>query len=159
MTPPRQRGEGKADWERLPELASRRMGGAVPWANDEAFAERENLISPTEPVFQPSTFGHRGQIYDGWETRRRREPGEDQAIVRLGLPGTIRGVVVDTSFFTGNYPPFASVEACAVDDYPSPDELSGWETLVPRSKLLGDTRNCFDVSADRRYTHVRLTIC
>ena len=159
MTPPLYPGgELTADWERLPELASRRVGGSVPWANDEAFAERENLINPSEPVYQPSTFGHRGQIYDGWETRRRREPGEDQVIVRLGLPGMIRGVVVDTSFFTGNYPPFASVEACAVDDYPSPDELSGWETLVPRSKLRGDSRNCFDVSQSRRYTHVRLTI-
>jgi allantoicase len=147
-----------SDWQRLPDLASRRVGGGVMWANDELFAERENLIRPTEPVFQPSTFGHKGQIYDGWETRRRREDGCDQAIVRLGMPGVIRGVVVDTAFFTGNYPPFASVEACAVEDYPGPDELKDWETLVPRSPLQGDFRNCFDVSEQRRYTHVRLTI-
>ena len=147
-----------SEWERLPELASRRVGGAVVWANDEAFAERENLIRPTEPVFQPSTFGHKGQIYDGWETRRRREAGHDEAIVRLGLPGMIRGVVIDTAHFTGNYPPLASVEACAVDDYPSPDELTGWETLVPRSPLNGNARNEFDVSAQRRFTHVRLSI-
>lgn len=147
-----------SEWERLPELASRRVGGAVVWANDEAFAERENLIRPSEPVFQPSTFGHKGQIYDGWETRRRREAGHDEAIVRLGLPGMIRGVVIDTAHFTGNYPPFASVEACAVEDYPSPDELTGWETLVPRSPLNGNTRNEFDVSSQRRFTHVRLSI-
>lgn len=146
------------DWTRLPELASRRFGGGVVWANDELFAERENLIKPTDPVFQPSTFGHKGQIYDGWETRRRREPGHDQAIIRLGMPGVIRGIVVDTAFFTGNYPPFASVEACAAEDYPSPDELTDWETLVPRSPLQGDTRNLFDVTPGRRYTHVRLTI-
>lgn len=147
-----------SDWDRLPELASRRVGGAVVWANDETFAERENLIKPTEPVFQPSTFGHKGQIYDGWETRRRRESGHDQAIVRLGLPGLIRGIVVDTAHFTGNYPPFASVEACAVEDYPNPEELTDWETLVPRSPLQGDTRNEFDVATGRRFTHVRLTI-
>jgi allantoicase len=149
------------EWTRLPELASRRVGGSVMWANDELFAERENLIRPTDPVFQPSTFGHKGQIYDGWETRRRRESGHDQAIIRLGLPGMIRGVVVDTAFFTGNYPPFASIEACAVDGgdgYPGPEELTDWDTLVPRSPLLGDTRNTFDVSQQRRYTHVRLTI-
>jgi allantoicase len=146
------------DWTRLPELASRRVGGSVLWANDETFAERENLIKPTDPVFQPATFGHKGQVYDGWETRRRREPGHDQAIVRLGLPGLIRGILVDTAFFTGNYPPFASIEACAVDDYPSPEELTDWETLVPRSPLRGDTRNAFDVTQQRRYTHVRLTI-
>jgi allantoicase len=146
------------DWTRLPELASRRVGGGVVWANDELFAERENLIKPTDPVFQPSTFGHKGQIYDGWETRRRREPGHDRAIVRLGMPGVIRGIVVDTSFFTGNYPPFASVEASAVDGYPSPEEITEWDELVPRSPLHGDTRNLFDVPLGRRYTHVRLTI-
>jgi allantoicase len=147
-----------SDWERLPELASRRVGGGVVWANDELFAERENLIRPEAPVFQPATFGHKGQIYDGWETRRRRAPGHDQAIIRLGMPGVIRGVVVDTAFFTGNYPPFASVEACAVDDYPDPEELEDWQTLVPRSPLRGDARNEFDVTPGVRHTHVRLRI-
>lgn len=146
------------EFVQLPELASRRVGGGVVWATDELFAERENLIRPTEPVFQPATFGHKGQTYDGWETRRRREDGCDQAIVRLGLPGVIRGVVVDTAFFTGNYPPFASVEACAVDDYPSPDELKDWTTIVPKSPLHCDSRNLFEVSDPLRYTHVRLTI-
>src|SRR5262249_29079511 len=94
----------------------------------------------------------------GWETRRRRDAGHDQVIIRLGLPGMIRGVVVDTSWFTGNYPPYASVEACAVDDYPSPDELTAWETLVPKSPLRGNTHNQLDVAEPLRYTHVRLTI-
>lgn len=149
-----------SEWATLPDLASRRVGGSVVWANDELFAERENLIKPQAPVFQPSTFGHKGQIYDGWETRRRREDGVDQAIVRLGLPGVVRGVVVDTAFFTGNYPPFCSVDGCAVEGYPSPAELADadWEPLVPRSPLAGDTRNPFDVAESRRYTHVRLTI-
>jgi allantoicase len=144
----------------LPDLASRRLGGGVLWANDELFAEKENLIRPTEPVFQPATFGHRGQIYDGWETRRRREPGVDEAVVRLGLPGVVHGVVVDTAFFTGNYPPFCWVDAAAIEGYPSPDELSevDWQPLVPRSPLLGNTKNLFEVDDPQRYTHVRLTI-
>ena len=148
------------EWTRLPDLASRRVGGGVVWANDELFAERENLIRPTEPVFQPSTFGHKGQIYDGWETRRRRADGVDQAVVRLGLPGVVRGVVVDTAFFTGNYPPFASVQACAVEGYPSPAELADadWVELVARSPLAGDSKNPFPVEDPRRFTHVRLTI-
>jgi len=149
-----------SDWTALPDLASRRLGGGVPWANDESFAERENLIRPTEPVFSPATFGHKGQVYDGWETRRRREPGSDQALVRLGLPGVVRGVVVDTAFFTGNYPPFCSVDGCAVEGYPSPEELAGadWHPLVPRSPLAGDTKNHFDVTDPHRFTHLRLTI-
>jgi allantoicase len=147
-------------FEQSPDLASRRFGGAVVWANDEFFAERENLIKPAEPVYQTYTFGHKGQIYDGWETRRRREQGVDQAIIRLGMPGVIKGVVVDTAFFTGNYPPFASVEGCSVEGYPSPEELveADWVTVLPKSPLQGDTRNPFEVTDTRRYTHVRLTI-
>ena len=148
------------DWTTLPDLASRRVGGSVVWANDESFAERENLIRPTAPVFQPSTFGHKGQIYDGWETRRRREDGSDQAVIRLGLPGVVAGVEVDTAFFTGNYPPCCSVEGCSVEGYPSPDELAAadWQVIVPRTPLRGDARNPFPSVSTLRYTHVRLTI-
>ena len=51
----------------------------------------------------------------------------------------VRGVVVDTAYFTGNYPPFVSVEATVVDGYPAADELAGldWTTLVPRSPCAG----------------------
>ncbi|KEI45144.1 allantoicase [Saccharopolyspora rectivirgula] len=144
----------------LPDLASRAVGGSVVHANDELFAERENLIKPEEPVFQPHTFGHKGQVYDGWETRRRREPGHDYAIVRLGLPGAIRQLVVDTAFFKGNYPPEVSVQACAVEGYPSPDELMAaeWTEILPRTPVRGDARNTFDVDDDHRYTHVRLCL-
>ena len=92
------------DTKQWPDLASRALGGGVIAANDELFADRENLIKPGDPVFQPHTFGNKGQVMDGWETRRRREPGSDIAIVRLGCPGVVRRVVVDTSYFTGNYP-------------------------------------------------------
>lgn len=145
-------------WTRLPDLASRAVGGSVVWANDELFAERENLITPAEAEYRPHTFGHKGQVYDGWETRRRREPGSDSAVVRLGMPGVVRGVVVDTAWFKGNYPPFASVEGAHAPGYPSPDELTGWEPLVPKSPLGGDRKHYFDVDVERRYTHVRLTI-
>jgi len=149
--------EDKQAW---PDLAGRALGGSVIYANDELFAERENLIKPEEPVFRPHTFGHKGQIMDGWETRRRREPGSDAAIVRLGCGGVVRKVVVDTSYFTGNYPPEVSVEACGAEGYPSPAELAEatWTTLVPRSAVAGDARNEFEVEAGRRATHVRLTM-
>ena len=64
-----------SDFRSLPDLAVRTLGGSVVWANDEAFAERENLIKPEAPTHDTSTFGHKGKVYDGWETRRRREPG------------------------------------------------------------------------------------
>jgi allantoicase len=142
----------------LPDLASRRLGGSVLAANDELFAERENLIKPAEPVFSPYTFGHKGQVMDGWETRRRREPGHDWAVVRLGIPGIVRGVVVDTSFFTGNYPPEISVEGAAIEGYPSPAELQDaeWTPLVPRSPARGDSLNTYAVPESPWVTHVRL---
>ena len=106
------------DFTELTDLASRAFGGSVVAANDEFFAPRENLIRP-EPAAPVHTFGHKGKEYDGWETRRRREPGMDWAVVRLGEPGVVRGVVVDTAYFTGNYPPFVSVEGAVVDGYPA----------------------------------------
>ena len=149
-----------ADFTQLVDLASRRLGGSVVAANDELFAERENLIVATAPVHRPHTFGPKGQIYDGWETRRRRAPGSDWAIVRLGVAGIVRGVVVDTAYFTGNYPPEISVEGLSVDGYPAPDELAemAWFELVQRSAVAGNSTNPFEVVSDRRVTHVRLTI-
>ncbi|GAY12335.1 allantoicase [Pseudonocardia sp. N23] len=138
-----------SDFRLLPDLARRDVGGAVVSANDEAFATRENLINPGPAVFDPSTFGPKGKVYDGWETRRRREPGHDEAIVRLGAPGVVRGIVVDTAWFTGNYPPEASVDGLAGET---------WVPLVPRSPLKGDTENVFDVGSGERITHVRLRI-
>jgi allantoicase len=148
----------KHDFGRLPDLASRRLGGSVVAANDELFAERENLIKPEPPSYSTYTFGHKGQVYDGWETRRRREPGFDWALVRLGLPGVVRGIVVDTAYFKGNYPPEVSVEGSAVEGYPAPAELADadWTGLVPRSAVDGDAINEFEVDDDRRFTHVRL---
>jgi allantoicase len=148
------------EFTRLPDLASRRLGGSVVDANDELFAERENLIKPEAPAYSTYTFGHKGQVYDGWETRRRREPGHDHAIIRLGAAGVVRGVVVDTAFFKGNYPPEVSVEGTGVEGYPSPAELreAEWLELVPRSPVKGDAQNPFAVEVPQRCTHVRLSI-
>jgi allantoicase len=144
----------------LPDLALRTLGGSVVAASDESFAEKESLIRPGRPGFQAETFGSKGQVYDGWETRRRRTPGHDWAIVRLGMPGAIRGVVIDTAWFKGNYPPRAWVEATAVDGYPAPAELAEatWTEIVSRRDLKGDAEHHFEVADDARYTHVRLNI-
>ena len=148
------------DFTTRPDLAARIFGGGVVYANDEFFAAAESLVAPASPTYAPHTFGAKGQVYDGWETRRRREPGHDHAIVRLGAAGVVRGVVIDTSFFTGNFPPLASVEGCGMEGYPSPAELAGadWIPLLESSPLVGDSRNCFPVDAPSRLTHVRLSI-
>lgn len=156
-----------ADFTLLPDLAVRTLGGAVVWADDESFAEKENLIRPEAATYSPATFGHKGQVYDGWETLRQR--GDDgghphiddchTAIIRLGVPGVIQGVVVDTAWFKGNYPPEVSVDALAVEGNPSAAELAaadGWTTLVDRAKVAGDSENPFAVDSAKRWTHVRL---
>ena len=148
------------DFTRLPDLASRALAGSVVAANDELFAERENRIKPGRAVFSAEDFGHKGKTYDGWETRRRREPGNDWAIVRLGVPGVVRGVDIDTQWFRGNYPPQGSVEGASLPQAASVEELTTaeWVTLVERSDLAGDTDNYFEVSHPGRFTHVRLSI-
>ncbi|SUE31941.1 allantoicase [Nocardia farcinica] len=146
----------------LPDLAVRSLGGAVIWADDEFFAEKENLIVPEAPEFRPATYGHRGQVYDGWETRRHRGlPGDAAAVVRLGVPGVIHGVVVDTSWFTGNYPPAISLSALAIDGYPPAADIAArtdWVPLLDRVPVRGDARNPFPIPSRDRWTHVRLTM-
>ncbi|WP_431041573.1 allantoicase [Streptomyces sp. P1-3] len=154
----------------LVDLADRRLGAGVIAANDEFFAQRENLLLPEPAHFDPESFGHKGKIMDGWETRRRRgadadhphptDEDHDWALVRLGAPGVIRGVVVDTAHFRGNYPQAVSVEAASVPGSPSPEELLApdvkWTTLVPRTAVGGHAANGFAVEAEQRFTHLRL---
>lgn len=151
-----------SDFTTWPDLASRRLGGSVVAASDELFAEKENLVKPEAAAFAAGDFGPRGKVYDGWETRRRREPGlgHDHALVRLGVPGVVHGVVVDTAWFRGNYPPEISVEAVCADGYPAPAELEqlAWAPLVARTAARGDTANHYAVASPRRWTHLRLSI-
>ncbi|RDI63729.1 allantoicase [Nocardia pseudobrasiliensis] len=151
-----------SDWSRLPDLAARQVGGSVLEANDEFFAERENLIKDEAPAYRPHTFTNKGQEYDGWETRRRRDgsPGPDWALIRLGIAGVPVGIVVDTAYFVGNYPPEVSVEGACLPGHPTVAELlaAQWHPIVARSPIKGDTRNEFEVSDGRRITHVRLNM-
>ena len=152
-----------ADFTTLIDLAAERLGGAVLAANDEFFAPKEGLIKASAPEWREGVYTERGKWMDGWETRRRRDVGEDWAIIKLGLPGIVRGVVIDTSFYTGNYPESASVEGCAVRGTPSVATLlsndTRWTMLLPRTPLVGDALNTFAVtSAHERVTHLRLTI-
>jgi allantoicase len=149
------------EWRQLPDVASRALGGSVMFANDEFFGDVHRLIEPEPPVHDPSAFGPRGKVYDGWETRRRRAPGDDFVIVRLAAAAIVRAVDVDTSHFRGNYPPFASLDVTTVLGYPTADELlhAEWTTVVDKVELSGDCANLFPVAAvDRLATHVRLTI-
>ena len=80
----------------LVDLASDRLGGAVIYANDEFFAEKDNLLKPEKPIFIEGKYTDRGKWMDGWESRRKRVAGHDWCIVRLAVPGTVYGVDIDT---------------------------------------------------------------
>jgi allantoicase len=150
------------DFTQLIDLAAERLGAAVVLANDEFFGPKENLIKSSAPVWREGEYTERGKWMDGWETRRRREPGYDWCIIRLGRAGVIRGVVIDTTYFTGNYPETCSLEAATIGGVPEPSRLlSGeiaWREILRRSPLRGNTRNLFAIDDERSCTHVRLNI-
>ena len=144
-----------------PDVASRALGGSVMFANDDFFADARQLIDPRPPAHDPGAFGARGKVYDGWETRRRRGPGDDFAVVRLAAPAVVRGVHIDTAHFRGNYPPAASVEGATLLHHPAVAEVlaADWVPLTGVAPLAGDSVNPVPISApDSLVTHVKLRI-
>jgi allantoicase len=152
------------EFTELPDLASARVGGRALYANDEFFAARGNLVKPGPAVFIPGKYTSRGKWMDGWETRRRRTPGHDWCVLRLGLRGVIRGVDVDTSHFNGNQPERASLEACdlAVPASQAAQRAAlahaAWVEVLSPSPCGPSCHNPFAVSSSRPFTHVRLNI-
>jgi allantoicase len=151
------------------DLASERVGGRALYANDEFFAGKENLLRPGDATFDPDRYTEFGKWMDGWESRRKRVAGHDWCVIRLGLPGAIHGLDIDTSFFLGNHPPYASVEACVLGDdgygvAAGPPALSSaleratWTEILPRSPLAPGAHNLFGIASRERWTHLRLNI-
>ncbi|NOK03007.1 MULTISPECIES: allantoicase [Myxococcus] len=142
------------------DLAAENVGGQALLASDEFFAGKENLLKPGRGIFIPGKFTENGKWMDGWESRRKRVPGHDWCILKLGLPGVVRGVDIDTNHFLGNFPEYASVDALEVEGSPTPEALAEatWTPILPQLKLQGGTRNLFPIASDKRWTHLRLNI-
>ena len=138
-------------------LAQPRLGAQVVYTNDDFFAAKERLIDPADPVFIAGKFDDNGKWMDGWESRRRRIPGHDHCIIKLGAAGIIHGVDIDTTHFTGNYPPAALIEACASEDV-IPADTAKWQEIVAKTDLAGDSHHYLAIDSDQRYTHLRLNI-
>ena len=145
----------------LVDLAAERLGGAVVAANDEFFAPKENLIKASAPVWRDGVYAERGKWMDGWETRRRRELGagvHDWCVVRLGVPGRVKGVDVETTHFKGNFPEACGIDLANLPGVTPADALvrASWlEALAPAS-LKGDAHNLFQNEHSLAATHVRL---
>jgi allantoicase len=163
--------ESMSDFTELVDLAAERLGGAVLWATDDFFAEKENLLKPTEAVFIDGKYTDRGKWMDGWESRRKRSyaestlahPEHDYAIIRLGLPGIVRGFVVDTAHFKGNYPKACTIEGASIPHgHPHVNELTSdkvkWTPILALTDLRGDSKNFFTVESAQRFTHLRFWI-
>lgn len=149
----------------MADLASARVGGRAITASDDFFAPKSNLVKPEPAVFVPGRFTPNGKWMDGWESRRRRTPGHDWCVIRLGMRGRVRGVDVDTSYFTGNHPSHCSLDALdttrAVTRLLTGAGGAPWTEILPRSALRGDTHNYFVIDGEvegRPWTHLRLNI-
>jgi len=142
------------------DLAAERVGGKALLASDEFFAPKENLLKPGRGVFIQDKYTEQGKWMDGWETRRKRTSGHDWCIIRLGLPGIIKLVDIDTNHFHGNHPPFASLEGAVVNE--GEDTLTEsdtrWVELLSRSELKPGSQNIFQIESQSRWIHIRLNI-
>jgi allantoicase len=143
----------------LVDLASDRLGAAVVAANDDFFAPKENLIKRPPPIWIEDKYTDRGKWMDGWETRRRREPGHDWCIVRLGAVGVVRGVDVETTHFKGNYPDACAIDVCDCRGVKGADLARVvWREILPPTKLNGDAHNLLAIENAPTATHLRLRI-
>jgi allantoicase len=136
-------------------LQQPRLGTRVTYATDDFFAAKERIIDFPTPVFIDDKYDDHGKWMDGWESRRKRIEGHDFCVIRLGVPGVIRGFDIDTSYFTGNYPPQASIEVCA-SDADTPED--GWVELLAKTDLSGDAHHFLEIDDENVWTHVRLHI-
>ncbi len=144
-------------YNRLVNLADARLGARAIYVTDDWFAEVNRMLNPEPPVWKEGVYDEAGKWMDGWESRRKRFEGYDYAIVKLGAPGMIEALEINTNFFTGNYPPSASVDVCYSLDK-EPDEKTQWYPLLPSVDLKGDSEHLFEVSNDQPWSHVRLNI-
>ncbi|XP_012512401.1 PREDICTED: probable allantoicase [Propithecus coquereli] len=173
------------DFTQLMDLASESVGGKILFATDDFFAPAENLIKSDGPSFKEHEYTEFGKWMDGWETRRKRKPGHDWCVIRLGIPGIVRGFDVDISYFEGNHPPRMSIQAANVEEdklpkipergvrtgaEATPEEFAAvaelksndWNHLVPMTELKpgkpAESHNYFLVNSPQRWTHIRLNI-
>jgi len=142
--------------KRYRNLADSRMGAKALSASDDFFADKQRMLQPGEPEWRAGVYDDHGKWMDGWESRRRRDAAHDHCIIQLAVAGKLRLLEIDTRYFTGNYPPFASVEAARLDR--APDARTAWQPLLPRVALRGDQRQFFLVESEEVCTHLKLNI-
>ncbi|MEZ9232962.1 allantoicase [Vibrio amylolyticus] len=138
-------------------LADERLGAEALYATDDFFADKSRMLRREAPEWKDDVYDDNGKWMDGWESRRKRGEGYDYCVVKLGLAGTIAGVDIDTTWFTGNFPPSASLDACYSPEG-APSESQEWDEIIASTSLQGDKHHLTEIDSDKVYTHVRLNI-
>lgn len=138
-------------------LADARLGAKVISVSDDWFAAADRMLQPHPAIWKEGVFDDNGKWMDGWESRRKRFEGYDHAIVKLGVAGTIKGVEIDTSFFTGNFPPSASLEACYCEQG-DPNEQTQWIEVLSAVDLQGDSQHFHSIDNEQAFSHLRFNI-
>ncbi|MGF1695368.1 allantoicase [Vibrio lamellibrachiae] len=138
-------------------LADERLGAEALFATDDFFADKSRMLRREAPEWKDDVYDDNGKWMDGWESRRKRGEGYDYCVVKLGLAGTIAGVDIDTTWFTGNFPPSASLDACFSPEG-APSDSQEWDEIIASTSLQGDKHHLTEIDSDKVYTHVRLNI-
>jgi len=124
--------------------------------SDDFFGEVTRMLNDKDPIFIEDKYDNHGKWMDGWESKRRRDGGNDWAILKLGSSGIISKIEIDTSYFTGNFPPFFSLEGIYSETEPNKD--SNWKSLIAKTNLVGDCKNNFELNLKEKFNFVRLQI-
>ena len=146
-----------APFEKYLNLADARLGSRVIDVTDDWFAAADRMLQPGEPEWKEGVYDDNGKWMDGWESRRKRFEGHDHAVIRLGVPGVLKGVDIDTRYFTGNYPPSASLQACFLAEG-DPDQDTLWHEVLPSVELQGNSHHYHAITFEQPVSHLRLHI-
>ena len=138
-------------------LAQTRLGAKIVYKTDEFFAPASRILNPTPPIFKEGVFDKHGKWMDGWETRRKRGSGHDYLILKLGKPGRIKKIDIDTSFFNGNQPNKVSLQAC-ISKQNLPNKKTKWITILNKKKTKPNSHHFFNISNKSIFTHVKFNI-
>ncbi|MDC0216272.1 allantoicase, partial [Candidatus Pelagibacter sp.] len=142
---------------RMINLADPRLGTKVVYKTDDFFASANRIINNQKPVFKEGVFDSHGKWMDGWETRRRRTKGYDYLIIKLGKPGKISNIEIDTAFFSGNHPTQTSLEAC-FSKKNKPNNKLNWIQILNKKKIGPNKNHNFKIKNQSVFTHVKLNI-
>ena len=137
-------------------LADPRIGSKIIFKTDDFFAASHRILNIETPVFKDGLFDKHGKWMDGWETRRRRSKGFDYLILKLGKPGKIFDIDIDTTHFNGNQPTHASLEGCLSET--KPNKKTKWISLLGKKKLGPSRNHSFKSNNKSVFNYVKLNI-